>query len=318
MNFNIRQILTFVLDRDANRLNVPFPTCFVINLDSRPDRWEAISARCSATGMNPVRLSAIRAAEGWIGCGRSHQECVRRAKELGLPWVLILEDDCEFDAQSIDHFRFLLPRLWQIRGSWDRFSGGPHFGDGPLSPDLSLVDNDFHLFSFCGLATHFDLINANAYDAVLDWDPQRDRPIDVFYLMAAKRENATVRSICSYPGIASQTVSPSDVTPRFASQMPYFAAFAQAQLLKHLEETAIMPADAVRLPARHPNWRGELVLSLHGNVVQHAATRSFGTYRVVDGDLLVRWYRYGEERFRPNGDELVHVAQPPPWREATE
>ena len=88
------------------------PETFVINLDDRTDRWDAIQKLCSGAGLTPRRISAVRATPGWIGCTYSHMKCMQIAKEEQLPWVLILEDDATFTPASFNRFRMLLPFLW--------------------------------------------------------------------------------------------------------------------------------------------------------------------------------------------------------------
>ena len=49
-----------------------FPHVFVINLDSRPDRWLSIQKICRSAGIFPERVSAVKMSPGWHGCGYSH------------------------------------------------------------------------------------------------------------------------------------------------------------------------------------------------------------------------------------------------------
>ena len=64
---------------------------YVINLDERKDRWETITSKFDI----PLqRIPAIKDKIGWKGCGYSHMKALKMAKEKGLSFILILEDDC--------------------------------------------------------------------------------------------------------------------------------------------------------------------------------------------------------------------------------
>src|SRR3954454_3810919 len=102
-----------------------FPEVLVISLDERVDRWDAIGQTCEALGISPVRIPAIREDPGWVGCGRSNVNCIAYARENRMPWVLILEDDASFTAESVLRFKSLLPFLWENKDKWERFNGGP-------------------------------------------------------------------------------------------------------------------------------------------------------------------------------------------------
>ena len=161
----------------------PFPEILVINLDHRSDRWTTIAERCARGGLQPNRVSAVVEKPGWKGCGRSHVRCVEIAKERGLPLVLIIEDDALFSPESIGRFRSLLPHLWQNRDKWERFSGGPNLPPRIIpKPVIRIMSQEHRLLYVRGLAAHFNLIHAGAYDAVLRWDPRIDRMIDVYFM----------------------------------------------------------------------------------------------------------------------------------------
>ena len=70
---------------------------FYINLDKRTDRREQIEAELAKMGLEGERYPAISTPHsGIIGCGYSHLNVIRLAKERGYRNVLILEDDFEF------------------------------------------------------------------------------------------------------------------------------------------------------------------------------------------------------------------------------
>jgi GR25 family glycosyltransferase involved in LPS biosynthesis len=290
-------------------MSIPTPEIFIINLDRREDRWTRISGLCNSLNLSYTRISAIEDEEPWIGCGLSHLKCISIAKERGLPWIIILEDDAEFDRDGLAHLNSLLGHLWYNRECWDRFSGGPHFGAGDLQPMLTLFNKHYHLFYFSGLSTHFNLIHSGAYEKILKWRPDTDREIDVFYLRAAYNIGNIIRSICSYPHVATQGSSYSDITRQYELNMDQFAAYSSNKLLSYIECTHLHPAEVIELRICHPTWRFPLLLSRAGNVVQLKDTNIYGRYIVTDDLLTIKWYRHGVEIFERQGDTYVFRAQ---------
>ena len=93
-------------------LDVPV---LVINLNSRPDRWDAVQSHLSASGLQPQRIPALtaldatdmgyrisvpevedaewRVSPGGLGCAASHLEVYRRVAKMDSPGAVIMEDD---------------------------------------------------------------------------------------------------------------------------------------------------------------------------------------------------------------------------------
>jgi len=69
---------------------------FYINLTSRPDRKQHVEKQLNTIGIKAERFDAIQLQNGAIGCSMSHLKCLEKAKENGLPYVLIVEDDITF------------------------------------------------------------------------------------------------------------------------------------------------------------------------------------------------------------------------------
>ncbi|MCY4556522.1 MAG: glycosyltransferase family 25 protein [Chloroflexi bacterium] len=84
---------------------------YVINLDSRPDRWASISENLQQVGADAERISAIdadllgdvatwRIDRGAAACTFSHGKALRRFLETDRPAALILEDDTELASDT--------------------------------------------------------------------------------------------------------------------------------------------------------------------------------------------------------------------------
>ncbi|MCX4750351.1 glycosyltransferase [Kitasatospora sp. NBC_01287] len=73
-------------------------TC--LNLDERPDRWQAMRHRLTAQGIPPERIHRQAAtatpANHHIGCALSHRHAIQQAHTDGLETLLVLEDDAVF------------------------------------------------------------------------------------------------------------------------------------------------------------------------------------------------------------------------------
>lgn len=107
-------------------------TCLVINLDSRPDRWQRMRFLCSFQGIEPNRFRAHDGDEGSLRYPRSPLS----PAELGLwssftaaikspvetEWILVLEDDSlllpRFRKQALKEIRRASDQVTSIRMGW--------------------------------------------------------------------------------------------------------------------------------------------------------------------------------------------------------
>lgn len=181
-----------------------FEGAFVINLDSRPDRWAKMEANLAAVGITAERFPAVGVADlgqdqppqalraflqrvdgprptaehklltTWA-CMHSHLAIIKQAQQLGLSSVLILEDDCEFEPYTSVVLQRASEQL-QHR-SWDVcYLGGTLKKSGmhkAVSANLLAV-------SRVRLA-HAYIVNASVYGRILDEAPASGLPIDWYY-----------------------------------------------------------------------------------------------------------------------------------------
>jgi hypothetical protein len=173
--------------------------CFCINLDERKEKWEATREAFAGTGIVPQRFSAIKHTEGWRGCGASHVAIARKAMLAGLPWVLVIEDDCVPADDFFDRWPTIRDALWEERDAWDIFLGGPTYVKGPAQfHGKHLVEIEG------GFALHFYVLNVSAYTKAIAWNPDRHGPIDVYY-------SDQFRIVTTQPLLAYQRPSESDI-----------------------------------------------------------------------------------------------------------
>ncbi len=268
-----------------------FPRVVVINLIERADRWARISSQFQNLGISVERFDAIRHEIGWIGCGLSHQACIRGS--LDQPWVLVLEDDCELTKECEKKLPDLLSVLEREIQGWELFKGGPTMPRrDPVRP-FSLAERLFYVH---GYALHFALYNRWAYGSVLAWEPWRDRQIDVYLDELGRLEQPHFRSIAYAEHLGVQYSSPSDIEKAAVDYGHWFSE--SARILSKAEHNYRKVGSKFRyLRAQHKNWVGCLVMSCENRFLFHEQGGFAGTYKLEGLTLIVDWFDFGREEF---------------------
>ena len=157
------------------RFNEFFPHQVCINLESRPDRWQRITARFVEQGMNRVvRFQAVDGkslaippvwnySPGAYGCLRSHLAVIEQARDEARPSIMIFEDDAVlapgFTARFADYVK-------QLPDDWDMlFFGGLHG-----KPLTSVADNVSRVTH--SLSTYAYALRHTIYDAFIEVNRQ--------------------------------------------------------------------------------------------------------------------------------------------------
>jgi GR25 family glycosyltransferase involved in LPS biosynthesis len=211
-----------------------------INLDDRPDRWQAfleeVAPHFDASHIR--RLSAVKGIgldgfgqppffrgrhrdktwAGRAGCALSHREAIAHAAQMGWRSVLILEDDIQFT----DRFATIEADLTKAldQQPWDICYLG--FTD-PIGPFRKVADlaPTHSLYRIYGCNTcHAYLIRDTAYDWLLKQLPTREniwdwltryRAIDRWY---ARRLTRQFKVLAASPSLINQRPGISDITGR--------------------------------------------------------------------------------------------------------
>lgn len=187
-------------------------TAYCINLDERPDKWKNTQDAFVNAGLTLQRFPGIRKSEGWRGCGASHVAVAREAMRQGLPYVIIVEDDCILVNNFAKRWPVVVKAL-EADDGWDMFLGGPTHVQGPIDVRGPLIEIER------GFALHFYVLKACAYEKAIAWNADRHGPIDVYY-------SDQFRIVATHPALATQRPSKSDIHGR---DVDYTGGFHDAQ-----------------------------------------------------------------------------------------
>lgn len=166
-------------------MNLSKITKFVINLDHRTDRLQTIDKEFEYMDWEYERFPAINTGS-YTGCIYSHIEIARTAKERGLDYYMVFEDDTIF----MPYIKEKLPKYNELLDGleWDMFHFGPAFHSGVKKNRthkslIHLHDDIIHDVNNRGrevLTTHAMLIKNTMYDDLLASDISGQQPIDEY------------------------------------------------------------------------------------------------------------------------------------------
>lgn len=128
-------------DKPSRKRFSELVTCYVINLDSRPDRWERMRKMCRRHRIDAHRFSAHDQVAGKsaypnsplvpseLGLWSSFSAVIQLS--VATEWILVLEDDAlllpGFRRQVIRHIARAAPEVMSIRLGWlGRLVWRPH------------------------------------------------------------------------------------------------------------------------------------------------------------------------------------------------
>jgi GR25 family glycosyltransferase involved in LPS biosynthesis len=145
-----------------------FDKTFCINLDRRNDRWEKsviefekhhlIVDRFSAKDGKEINLPYPFGSE--LGGAISHLNVIKKAKELNLENVLILEDDVEFVPDLNDRLEKIMTK---VPTDWDMiYFGGNHVGG-------YLPVNDYFFKIFKSYAIQCYAVNSKCFGLIINY-----------------------------------------------------------------------------------------------------------------------------------------------------
>lgn len=151
---------------------------FVIHLPHRNDRYIHLQKLHKIYWSFTFHIvKGIQRSNGADGCRLSHQSIVARAKKEGRPYVIVLEDDCDFLVSNVvlyDRMKACVEYL-QTQPEIQCITGCGNIAvliNGE-TPPVTVVQSfrDFKLVNVPGVSTsHCVIYSASAYDAILAWE----------------------------------------------------------------------------------------------------------------------------------------------------
>ena len=198
-------------------INLFFDKIYLINLKRRPDRliestkelvnngieFEVFEAIDGNPGIKNISKS-LESRPGHVGCILSHVAIIKKAKELNLKSILILEDDIEFYNNFKQKFNTAIENLPE---DWDMF-----YLSGNTSSDKLKNINDVIFRCFGTLTTHAYAIKNTLFNEIIEGQSKLNHPVDVYYnnVIHPNRNCYIVR-----PYLCKQRASHSDIVNGF-------------------------------------------------------------------------------------------------------
>ncbi len=237
-----------------------FDKIFIINLDSRVDRWISTVGELEKNGItNYERFSAIRIRDhksidpilynnchltplannfhyhiGMVGCKLSHIAIISMAKKRGYKRILILEDDIVFKSNAESLFKKSVSQL----PDWDMlYLGGTVFVPNVAVADKTAISRAHGILT----TSSYALDNSNGiFDFILEHLPTYGGEVDVFYVYSLQMDKIPqslkkysvgvkhkFKTYITNPPIVSQGGSKSDILPSQRSINPFHGQFKQ-------------------------------------------------------------------------------------------
>lgn len=171
---------------------------FCINLDIRPDRWEATQKEMLKLDVVAERFSAIKKDPGWEGCRDSYLELFRNVQYLDQ--FMVIEDDIEV---CLNGKEIIDAAIKQLPAKWDML----YLGATLNTPLERVTSNLFRLRR--GYTTHAIIYNDqhNIVDFILK-NKKEIRKIDVFF---ADEVQERFNCYITYPMAVTQRIDFSDI-----------------------------------------------------------------------------------------------------------
>jgi GR25 family glycosyltransferase involved in LPS biosynthesis len=190
---------------------------FVINLKSRPDRWAKIQKRFAGSDIELLRLEAVKSeTNGLHGCFLSHIKALKRAKKEGLPYILILEDDCLPAVGWKSNWQKIKKWLDSHPKKWDIYSGGAH---GIVFPnEIGRKDGIKYYDPLWSVGTQWLYIAERSYDMILSHYDKYNFTAKLWVPFGNDAHNNLFKTVITCPFLAYQDSDNSDIGKKYRNQ----------------------------------------------------------------------------------------------------
>ena len=267
---------------DFNKL---FPHKACLNLDRDLDSWEGLQAvfarhdirgvrRVSAVNGSRLELPASwRHSPGAYGCLLSHLQVVRDARKRGLPSLLILEDDVQFDPSFSEKFQVFVKGL---PADWDMvFLGALHREDPvPLADNVARIRRAYSTYAYA--------LRGSIFDAFIGANDGSSKPVDVNNSILHSKYNC----YCFVPNLAWVEPRYSHVQERMADHWYLRESIVPlgSQMDRILQRTVVIIAHRSpnESPTRKQNveflshYYDEFLPGIRSCIVEQGARRTIG------------------------------------------
>ena len=206
---------------------------YVINLDSRPERWKKVQERFEDSPLKLQRISAVKDGNGAYGNYMSFLKALRQARKEGLSSVLILEDDCLPARGWETRWKAVKGWLDANTGKWDIYSGGAWGGNEfvqnvteflGFEPEKigTVGTNTIFKYPSLTLGAHWIYVPERSYTKMirryesLAFLPRLHRKFGMDFL-----HGFFFRILSSYPFIAYQESSNSNIDKKFVDKRKF-------------------------------------------------------------------------------------------------
>jgi hypothetical protein len=181
---------------------------FVINLDSRPDRWKNIQKRFKHDQFKLRRFTPIEASNPQYSLLLTSIEILKVAKKEKLDNILILEDDCL--PVNLDIWPKIKRWLDTHKEKWDIYSGGAQNIYFPTS--VGETDGIKFYDPVWSTAAHFVYIPQRSYNKVISHYSNFKYVTNLVPFVSTDIHNNFLKTIVSHPFVAYQDSGYSDVS----------------------------------------------------------------------------------------------------------
>jgi glycosyl transferase family 25 len=207
---------------------------FVINLDHRKDRLESVKQQLIKKNINYTRFSAIipdmneinnnhlwknsyqgmnwKKAKKWdcyirgaLGCKMSHYYIVKKAKELDLDYVIILEDDFLFTDNADEILKNSI--FENINDNWDFIFLGGRLSGNNIKKINNIITKTESVITTIGY-----ILNKKTYDSVLKNLVKYNYEIDSIFSNLSNK--GYYNNYIIEPNLIYQTMEKSNITTR--------------------------------------------------------------------------------------------------------
>ena len=175
---------------------------FVLNLKSRPDRWERIKKIFAGSPIQVSRIDAVKAENPHYGVMKSFLKALRKARREGLANILILEDDCLPTPGWKRRWTKVCEWLDANPDKWDLYSGGNWQIWYPR--EIGHIDDIKFYDPLYSLAAHWLYVPKRSYDSLIDYYSWVLDMSHVMPTVSIDQHNNLLKMVISHPFMAYQ------------------------------------------------------------------------------------------------------------------